>query len=129
MFLFLFGTVAAFRPQYSSDNNCNNAISTASARSPVRVPTTRLYYEEESEWYSPPPAPVTTTPPEEQVIAAPKLPRGVTPKTTVVQAKIDLEEFLAEDDRLCVVKFHASWYVLDDYVISEKMNIIWGDCC
>ena len=40
---------------------------------------------------------------------APKLPRGVTPKTTTIEARIDLDEFLAVDDRRCVVKFDAAW--------------------
>lgn len=62
--------------------------------------------EEESEWYTPPPAPKQDL--EEELGL--KLPRGVTPKVTVIRSKIDFDEFLAaEDDRLCVVKFHAAW--------------------
>ena len=52
-----------------------------------RVPTTRLYYED-SEWYTPPPEPKKTIEQEQ----SPKLPRGVTPKTTVVQAHVDLDD-------------------------------------
>lgn len=72
-------------------------------RRSLRSTTTSRYLGEESEWYSPPPEPKQT---EEE---GPKLPRGVTPKVTTIRSKIELEEFLAEDDRLCVVKFHAAW--------------------
>ena len=102
---FIFETASAFVPQNS-------------VLAPTRVvAVTRIYYEnEESEWYSPPPppAPVKQQEEEEEAAAKPavKLPRGVTAKTTVVQARADLEEFLAQDDRLCVIKFHAAWYVL-----------------
>ena len=105
-FFFAFGTAAAFTTTHK------HSVATIITTAPVssRVGTTRLYFEqEESEWYSPPPAPVRPAATSIEQEAAIKLPRGVTPKTRTIEAHIDLDEFLAEDDRLCVVKFHAAW--------------------
>merc|ERR1712226_306556 len=38
-----------------------------------------------------------------------KLPKGVVPNIPEIRSNNDLLEFLKEDDRLCVVKFYASW--------------------
>ena len=76
------------------------AFTTPLSASQHRHSTARRY--EDSEWYTPPP------PAAEPAI---RLPAGVTPHTTVVTSRAQLEEFLKVDDRLCVVKFHAAWYV------------------
>jgi thioredoxin-like negative regulator of GroEL len=52
--------------------------------------------EEENEWYTPPPAPVQST----------QIPTEI----TVVNSDEAWRTFLAlDDDRLCVISFHASW--------------------
>ena len=58
------------------------------------------YSEDDSEWYCPPP-PKT---------AAPKIPKGAVPQIREIRSNVELLEFINEDDdRLCVVKFYASW--------------------
>jgi hypothetical protein len=38
------------------------------------------------------------------------MPAGVEPHIQVIESHVDLQEFLdAEDDRLCMIKFHAAW--------------------
>eukprot|EP00522_Entomoneis_paludosa_P018029 CAMPEP_0172442064 /NCGR_PEP_ID=MMETSP1065-20121228/2543_1 /TAXON_ID=265537 /ORGANISM="Amphiprora paludosa, Strain CCMP125" /LENGTH=280 /DNA_ID=CAMNT_0013191751 /DNA_START=76 /DNA_END=918 /DNA_ORIENTATION=+ len=58
--------------------------------------------EDESEWYVAPPESQNSPP-------TPKLPIGTKPKISEIRSDVDLQEFLAEDDRLCLVKFYASW--------------------
>eukprot|EP00977_Amphora_coffeiformis_P018421 scaffold6474_cov189-Amphora_coffeaeformis.AAC.7 len=113
---FFLGTATAFVPQ-----NSFAGITTVAAKlritnvEPGRNPTFLKYGDGESEWYSPPPQesewysppPTTKEEPDEEQTA--KLPRGVKPKVTVIRSKDDLDKFLAEDDRLCLVKFHAAW--------------------
>ena len=62
-----------------------------------------MYLDESSEWYvEPAPRPRTTD-------VATKLPDGAVARTRTIESKAELLEFLNEDDRLCVIKFHASW--------------------
>jgi hypothetical protein len=54
--------------------------------------------DEANEWYSPPP-PTTI-----------RHPVKTAPHETVITSALELEEFLQdEDDRLTIVKYHASW--------------------
>lgn len=80
---------------------------------------------EESEWYSPPP-PAAATGTEQSVSEEQptRLPRGVTTKVTVIRSKVDLEKFLEEDDRLCVVRFHAAWYVFPKFRMKFSQFIV-----
>lgn len=61
-------------------------------------------YDEESEWYVPP-----ADEKEKKVNAVPKLPPNAVPEIRVIESKDQLQEFLNQDDRLCLVKFHATW--------------------
>ena len=119
-FMFL-GAATAFTPRNSFTAVTTTAVTTTAAKYSIadaqrltivetfvtRSPTFLKFGDEESEWYSPPPSPpITKKVPEVEGV---KLPRGVKPKVTVIRSKIELDEFLAEDDRLCLVKFHAAW--------------------
>eukprot|EP00527_Entomoneis_sp_CCMP2396_P004728 CAMPEP_0198153612 /NCGR_PEP_ID=MMETSP1443-20131203/64972_1 /TAXON_ID=186043 /ORGANISM="Entomoneis sp., Strain CCMP2396" /LENGTH=228 /DNA_ID=CAMNT_0043820011 /DNA_START=295 /DNA_END=981 /DNA_ORIENTATION=- len=59
-----------------------------------------MSYDENSEWYSPPPP---------KTKSGVKLPKGVVPNVRNIKSNVEFLEFLNEDDRLCIVKFHASW--------------------
>ena len=111
------GAATAFSPR-----NSFTAVTTTAAKYSIadasrvtifeafvtRSPTLLKLGDEESEWYSPPPSPpITEEVPE--VEESVKLPRGVKPKVTAIRSKIELDEFLAKDNRLCLVKFHATW--------------------
>lgn len=58
----------------------------------------RAVEEEASEWYSPPPS--TTT--QKQSLP-------YKPQITEIRGHVDLQEFVEQDDRLCLVLFHAKW--------------------
>jgi hypothetical protein len=83
----------------------------------ARTLSTALSYEEEvsSEWYTPPPPPASTTAnPVNDPSTRVALPPGVTPRVTCIRSPEDFDHFLTpmdKDDRLCVVQFHAAWYV------------------
>ena len=55
----------------------------------------------ESEWYVEPPPKRTTAPM--------KLPKGVVPDVLELESEDELLDFLRQDDRLCLVKVHATW--------------------
>lgn len=55
----------------------------------------------DSEWYAPPPP--------KKIQPAPKLPWGVVPDVREIRTNDDFLEFLEQDERLCLVKFHALW--------------------
>lgn len=90
--------VNAFVAQPSLATSSTNPIVNGHRHLPIR-------HYEDSEWYSPPPEPAQAVKDEDRA----KLPRRVTAKVSVIRSRSDLEHFLAEDDRLCVVKFHADW--------------------
>ncbi|GAX26236.1 hypothetical protein FisN_16Lh065 [Fistulifera solaris] len=73
-------------------------------------PNTLLFdtEDEANEWYSPPiPSTTTTTTTTTKTIHHPV---KTAPHESVITSAIDLEEFLQdEDDRLTIVKYHASW--------------------
>lgn len=74
---------------------------------------------EESEWYSPPPKlqPLPPAPPSSRV------------KISQLGGEIDLQEFFSEDERLCLVLFHASWCKACQKVcqIYQKLAHLQGD--
>ncbi|KAL7565079.1 hypothetical protein ACA910_005088 [Epithemia clementina (nom. ined.)] len=63
-----------------------------------------VHFGDESEWYvEPSPTPKVQPPPPV------KLPKGAVPSVREIESKAELLEFLFQDDRLCVVRFHATW--------------------
>ena len=68
--------------------------------SPIRTDSSVSMYLE-SEWY--------VEPPPKKMTAPLKLPKGVVVQVRELESKDELFEFLQEDDRLCLVRVHATW--------------------
>jgi hypothetical protein len=65
----------------------------------------RFSQDEESEWYTPPPP----APKQPKELPSEHTGGGLSTPIKGIRSHVELEEFLNLDNRLCVVKFHASW--------------------